>query len=411
MGLPSGGSAVPTCLRRDAAAPSPPCRQARAALKIGRAVAFCASLAAGLVGGCKKENAYVAPPPPQVGVAHPIARAVVPYLEATGSTVAYNEVDLVARVEGFVESIDYKDGTEATPGQSLFVIEPPPYQAKLQQAQASLAAAKAQFTQADTEFARQSALGRRDFASQAAVDQARATRDTDQANVANQQAGLALAAINLGYTRVTAPFAGVVTQHLVSVGDLVGVSGPTRLASIVQLDPIYVTFSISEQDVQRIRANLVEAGVAIPIDLSKVPVEAGLMSEPDYPHRGVLDYVAPEVDPATGTLIVRAVFENQQRVLRPGYFVRIRLPERLAPAPALLVADASLGTSQAGRYLLVVNKDDVVEQRTVRAGALDGGLRVVQGEVTPDDRVVVTGLARAIPGEKVAPTPVAMPGG
>jgi len=201
----------------------------------------------------------------------------------------------------------------------------------------------------------------------------------------------------------------VVTQHLVAVGDLVGVSGPTRLASIVQLDPIHVTFTVSGQDLQRIRANLAEAG-GDAVDLGKVPVEAGLMSEPGYPHSGALDYAAPEVDPATGTLSVRAAFENKQRLLRPGDAVRIRVPEQRTPAQALLVADATLGTNQAGRYLLVVNKDDVVEQRTVQAGPLDGGLRVVVGEVKPDDRVVVTGLARAIPGAKVAPTPVTMPG-
>ena len=195
------------------------------------------------------------------------------------------------------------------------------------------------------------------------------------------------------------------TPHLVSVGDLVGVGGPTKLARLVQLDPIHVTFAISEQDAQRIRANLVEAGV----DLGKVPVEAGLMSEPGYPHGGVLDYIAPEVDPATGTLSVRATFENKQHVLRPGASVRVRVLEQQAPASVLLVADAALGTSQAGRYLLVVNKDDVVEQRMVRTGALDGTLRMVSGPVQPDDRVVVTGLTRAIPGAKVAPTPVAMP--
>ena len=178
MGMPSGGSVAPICLRR--------------------IVVLCLSLAVGLLGGCKKENAAVAPPPPpQVGVAHPIARTVVPYLQATGNAVAYNAVDLVARVQGFVASIDYQDGTEATPGQSLFVIEPAPYQAKLQQAQATLAAAQAQFTQADAESRRQSALGRNDFASQAAVDQARAKRDTNQAELANQQAGLALATITL----------------------------------------------------------------------------------------------------------------------------------------------------------------------------------------------------------------------
>jgi RND family efflux transporter MFP subunit len=361
-----------------------------------------------LLGGCRKQNAFVAPPPPHVGVAPPLMRAVTPYLEATGSTTAYNEVDLVARVEGFVQSIDYQDGTQVQAGKPLFVIQPAPYQAKLQQAQASYASAQAQYVQSQAEFQRQSTLGRRDFASQSVVDQARATRDANQANAANQQAGIVLAQINLGYTTVAAPFAGVVTQHLVSVGDLVGVSSPTMLATIVQLDPIYVTFTVSEQDVLRIRANLVRAGLTI-ADLGKIEVEIGLMTEQGYPHRGVLDYVAPQVDSATGTLTVRAVLENKQRQLLPGYFVRIRVPETYQAAQALLVPDAALGTTQAGRYLLVVNKDDVIEQRSVQSGQAYGALRVIAAGLHPDDRVVISGLARAIPGEKVAPQSTPMP--
>jgi RND family efflux transporter MFP subunit len=139
-------------------------------------------------------------------------------------------------------------------------------------------------------------------------------------------------------------------------------------------------------------------------------VEVGLMTETGYPHRGVLDYAAPEVDSSTGTLTVRAVLDNKDRGLLPGYFVRIRVPRTYAVAKALLVPDAALGVSQAGRYLMVVNKDDVIEQRTVQAGSLDGSLRVITAGLKADDRVVVSGLARAVPGEKVAPKPVPMPG-
>jgi RND family efflux transporter MFP subunit len=361
------------------------------------------------VAGCGKRNAYVAPPPPEVGVAPPVTRTVVPTIEATGSAVAYNSVDLVARVQGFVQSIDYKDGAQVSAGQSLFVIEPAPYEAKLKQAQATLASAQAQFTQSDAEYNRQASLGTNNFASRSTIDQVRATRDSNQANVADQEAALALAQINLGYTQVKAPFAGKTTDHLVSVGDLVGVSSPTKLASVVQLDPIYVTFTITEQDVQEIRAMLAKAGLTV-ADLGKITVQVGLMSEQGYPHAGVLDYAAPEVDPATGTLALRAVFDNPQFTLLPGYFVRVRIPEGGLGAPALLVPDAALGTSQAGRYVLVVNKDNVIEPRTVQTGQLEGTLRVVKGALAADDQVVVSGLARAVPGEKVAPKPVAMPG-
>lgn len=356
--------------------------------------------------GCGKQNAYVPPPPPQVGVAQPVSRTVTPYLEATGSTAAFNAVDLVARVEGFVQSIDYADGTEVKAGQQLFVIEPAPYQAKLQQAQAALDSAQAQFTQSDAELRRQASLGRSDFASQSAVDQARATRDANQASVASEQAGVTLAALNYGYTHVNAPFAGVATQHLVSIGDLVGVTGPTKLASVVQLDPIYVTFSISEQDVQRIRAELAAAGLTL-ADIGKVAVEVGLMTEQGFPHAGVLDYAAPQVDTATGTLALRARLDNKDRALLPGYFVRVRIPQARRAAPALVVPDAALGSDQGGAYLLVIAADDVVRQRPVTTGPRDGALRVIESGLAPDDRVIVTGLARAVPGQKVAPVPAA----
>jgi membrane fusion protein, multidrug efflux system len=351
-----------------------------------------------------RDNTYVPPPPPRVGVAHPLREVVTPSLETTGSLSAYNQVDLVARVEGFLQEIDYKDGATAKRGDTLFVIEPAPFQAKLEQAQASLASAQAQLTQAAAEYERQASLGRSDFASQSAVAQARATRDSDQANVKNQQAGVALAGINLAYTHITAPFDGLVTAHLASVGDLVGVSGPTKLASIVQLDPIYATFNVSEQDVQRIRANLARQGLTL-ADLGKVPVEIGLMTEEGYPHAGTLDYAAPNIDTSTGTLMVRGVFANANHVLLPGFFVRVRVPLAQQRQDALLVPDEALGTDQAGRYALVVNPDDVVEQRSVRTGQLVGTLRVVEAGLRPDDRVVVSGVQRAIAGEKVAPQP------
>jgi multidrug efflux system membrane fusion protein len=351
---------------------------------------------------CKKENAYVPPPPPQVGVAKPLQEAVLPYLEVTGNAVAYNQVDLVARVEGFLQEIDYKDGTEAKQGDTLFVIEPTPYQAKLQQAQAALAATQADLVQAQAEFTRQSTLGKSDFASQSAVDQARAKRDADLANQTNQQAGITLAAINLGYTRVTAPFEGVVTTHLQSVGALVGVNSPTKLATIVELDPIYATFTVSEQDVLRVRAAMKQRGITAP-DLANVPVEVGLMTEDGYPHVGKLNYVAPEIDPSTGTLTVRGLFQNADHALLPGMFLRIRVPLALQKTNALLVPDQALGADQSGRYLLVVDKDNVVQQRTVQTGQVVGTLRVIASGLAPDDMVVVSGIQKAIPGDKVTP--------
>jgi RND family efflux transporter MFP subunit len=375
-----------------------------------RAASFAAQLvlASLLLAGCKRQNAYHPPPPPEVGVASPVARPIMPYIYSTGTTAAFNSVAMLARVEGFVFSIDYRDGTEVKTGTTLFTIEPTPFRAKLEQAQANLAAAQAQLAQAEAEFKRQASLARTNVASQSTLDQARALFQSDQANVSNQRAGVTLAAINLGYTSVVAPFDGVVTAHLVSVGDLVGVSGPTTLATIVQLAPIYVNFSLPEQEVQRIRAALRKQGLTA-ADLGKIPADFELGSETGYPHHGVLDYAAPLVDSATGTLAVRAVVENKDRALLPGYYVRVRVPQSREARPALLVPDAALGTAQSGPYLLVVDKDDVVEQRNVTPGQSAGVLRVISQGLRPEDRVIIAGLARAIPGQKVQPKASTMP--
>jgi RND family efflux transporter MFP subunit len=201
---------------------------------------------------------------------------------------------------------------------------------------------------------------------------------------------------------VTAPFGGVVTARQVSVGQFVGSgASPTLLATTIQLDPIYVNFNVSEQDVLRVRADMVSRGMT-PDDLKKVPVEVGLQSETGYPHRGTLDYASPTVNPSTGTLAVRAVFQNANRVLLPGYFVRVRVPVG-EPQNALLIPDSAIGSDQGGRYVLVVDKDNVVEQRKVEIGPRVDERRVIDGGLDPQDRVVVAGVLRAIPGQKVDP--------
>ena len=202
-------------------------------------------------------------------------------------------------------------------------------------------------------------------------DQALAARNSAQADVQSAQANEQQAEINLGYTDVQAPFDGVVTARQVSIGQLVGATTPTTLATIVQLDPIWVTFNASERDVLAVREFLAKEGKTT-ANLLGTPVEIGLQTEEGYPHTGKLDYVAPDVDPSTGTLAARAVLDNANRALLPGFFVRIRIPGK--PRPALLVPDIAIGSDQAGRYVLVVNKDNVVEQRKVEPGQLVGGL-------------------------------------
>jgi RND family efflux transporter MFP subunit len=359
-------------------------------------------LTAWLLASCSQDNRYVPPPPPPVTVAVPLQQPVTRYLEATGNTAAVNSADLVARVSGFIQEINYQDGALVKKGALLFTIEPEPYRVKLDQAKAAEDGARSALKQAQTAFERQAELVGRQAATQANYDQALATRDGSQSSLTQAEVNTRLAALNLEYAHVTAPFDGIVTARQVSVGQFVGSgASPTLLATIIQHDPIYVNFNVSEQDVLRIRADMARRGLT-PDDLKKVPVEVGLQSETGYPHRGTLDYASPSVNPSTGTLAVRAVLQNPSRVLLPGYFVRVRVPLGEAQS-ALLVPDSAIGSDQGGRYVLVVDKDNVVAQRKVAIGPLVDEKRVIDSGLNPQDGVVVAGVLRAIPGQKVDP--------
>lgn len=375
----------------------------------GRARKWGAGLAlaaAALLAACEEKNTYVPPPPPKVTVAPAIEQPVSNYLQLTGNTAAVNAVDLNARVQGFLTAINYTDGQPVRKGDVLFVIEQNTYKANLDQAKATLAANQALLVQAEAEYKRQAQLAKQDFASQAVLDQAQAKRDSSAANVQNAEAAVEMAQINLGYTEVTAPFDGIVTAHLQDVGALVGYSGPTKLASIVQIDPIYVWFSLSEQQVLRIQQNLAREGISITSigrHITDVPVEIGLQTEEGYPHHGKLDYVAPQVDPNLGTLTVRGVFANADAALLPGLFTRVRLPLG-QPKPTVLVPDAVISHNQQGPYVLVVDADNVVSQAQVVLGQLQAdGLRAIESGLKPGQRVVIAGVQRAVPGSKVEP--------
>jgi RND family efflux transporter MFP subunit len=275
---------------------------------------------------CGEKNEYVAPPPPKVTVAQPTQAPYTRYLEATGNTAAINIADLVARIPGFLTTVDYQDGAAVKKGTLLFTIEPESYKLKLDQSKAAQTSAEATLKQAKPAFDRQADLLRSGSSTQAQYDQALAAFVSAQAGVEQAKVNTQLAQINYDYTQVAAPFDGIVTARQVSVGQYVGGTGtPTVLATIVQLDPIWVNFNVSEQDVLRIRAEMARLGLT-PEDLRKVPVEVGLQTENGYPHKGTLDYAAPTVNQGTGTLPARAVFANSNRTLLPGYFVRVRLP-------------------------------------------------------------------------------------
>jgi RND family efflux transporter MFP subunit len=371
-------------------------RVLRASRALGALGAALPALAA-----CGQQNAYVPPPPPEVMVSQPLQRQLPLYVELTGNLKAINEVKLEARVQGFLEQIKYVDGAAVKKGDVLFVIQQNTYQAQLDQAKAALESDKASQANAQVEYTRQVTLGQQQFASQAHVDDAKTKLAETSAATLGAQANLEIANINLGYTQVTAPFDGVATRHLVSVGALVGYDGPTELASVVQIDPIYVYFDVSETVVQRIKEALDRLGKTLR-DVHNVPVEIGLEIEQGYPHKGVIDYIAPQIDASTGTLQVRGIFENKDNALLPGMFARVRVPIH-RPDPVLLVPDTALGTDQLGRYLLVVNGSNVLEQRTVTIGQVDNRLRVIESGIEPDDWVVIDGMQRAIPGNKVEP--------
>jgi RND family efflux transporter MFP subunit len=365
-----------------------------------RAPLALAALSEFLLTGCE-QNTFVPPPPPKVEVAVPVQKSITRYLDTTGNTAAIKNVDLVARVQGFLQSINYQDGTFVKEGTTLFTIEPETYKLKLEQAQAAETGAQASLKQTENDFKRQSDLVQRQAVSQATLDNSTSTRDNAQANLQQAQVNTKIAQVNYGYTNVTAPFDGIVSAHLASVGELVGVASPTQLATIVALDPIYVNFNVNEQDVLRIREDARKRGMTTS-ELRQLPIEIGLQTEAGYPHKGKLDYVSPSLNQSTGTLAVRGVLPNPDRTLLPGFFVRVRVPYD-EQKDALLVPDVALGSDQAGRYVLVVNADNVVEQRKVQIGPLDGGLRVIESGLKGDDRIVVAGLLRAIPGQKVDP--------
>lgn len=349
---------------------------------------------------CGQNNTYVAPPPPKVTVAKPVEQKVTRYFEATGNAAAVNSANLVARVQGFLTEIKAADGAAVKQGQHLFSIEPEPYQLKLQQAQAAEASAEATVRQTEADFERQQELVQRGSASRAAFDTSTANRDTAKARLLQAKADTKQAQINLDYTRVVAPFDGVMTARQVSIGELVGAGGAQVLATVVQLDPIWVNFNASERDVLHVRDMLVKRNEKA-VSLIGTPVEIGLQTDTGYPYKGKLDYIAPTVNQATGTLAARAELSNERRLMLPGFFVRVRVA--LEETPALLVPAVALGSDQAGRYVLTVNADNTVEQRKVEVGPTVGDMAVIESGLKPDDRVVVAGILRANPGQKVDP--------
>jgi RND family efflux transporter MFP subunit len=358
------------------------------------------AVVAAAVVGCAKPNEYVQPPPPAVTVAKPVEREIVHQLEFTGSTRATEAVDVRARVNGYLQKIEFEDGADVKAGDVLFVIEPEPFEAALDSAKAALQKAQATLALANADLARTEPLVKRGASTEQELDVKRADVATAKADVASAKAALRRADLDVSYTQVKSPISGRVSRHLVDIGNLVQAE-TTVLTRVEAFDPIHAYFAISESDVLELMASNPGTGAA---SLKENPPELymGLSGEEGFPHKGRLDFAEVGIDPQSGTQMRRGIFPNSDKSLVPGMFVRLRLPVG-NPSPGLMVPDRAIATDQRGEYVLVVNDKDTIEYRPVKLGMRVVDMRVVNEGVTADDWIVVNGLQRARPGAPVKP--------
>jgi RND family efflux transporter MFP subunit len=303
-------------------------------------------------------------------------------------------------VQGFVEQIHFRAGSIVAEGELLFTIDPRPFRARLAQAEAELAGKDASLQLARSNLQKARALAKSQVMATQELDTRTAQYDQAAADVALARANVESAKLDLAYTEVRAPIAGRIGRNLVDKGALVGAADPTLLATIVNDARVYVYFDVSErQMLDHLRGN--PAMRAASGDASAQPVLLARADQQDFPHRGTIDSADNQLDPDTGTLRIRAVFDNPERGIVPGTFVRLKIP--LAREQAVLVPDLAVGTDQAGRYVLVVDDQNVVERRGVEVGALVDRMRRITGGLEREQWIVVNGLQRARPGSAVAP--------
>jgi RND family efflux transporter MFP subunit len=372
---------------------------------VARLVVPLSAIAAVLAGcGQSQAPAQSAPPPPQVSVAKPIKKMVTDHDEYVGRFIAFDYVEVRARVSGYLDKILFKDGQLVKEGDPLFIIDRRPFEATVEQSKAAVEQAKANLAFAESDLKRGESLRTGTTITQQALDQRLQASRVAAASVTAQEAALKQAELDLNFTALNAPISGRIGDRRVSVGNLVtgGASGGTTLlATIASIDPIRFEFTMDEASYLRYlrmasgaASNTANRGMTLPVKLK-------LIDEDSYAHEGKIDFVDNAIDRSSGTIRGRAEFRNADGRLTPGMFGRVQISTS-APAEALLVPDTAIGTEQVRKFVYVLNADNVATPKYVTLGPLVDGLRVVQG-LKPDDAIVIDGLMRVRPGAKVAP--------
>jgi RND family efflux transporter MFP subunit len=354
----------------------------------------------------EQKQANQAPPPPSVTVAQPVKRTVFDYDEYVGRFVAVNSVEIRARVSGYLDKVHFTDGQLVKQGDLLFTIDKRPFRNAVDQARANLTTARSNLAYTEADYGRAQQLVRdKTITDQVFEQRAQAFRNA-QASVSAGEAAVRQAELDLEFTELRAPVDGRIGDRRVSPGNLVaggtGGNASTLLATIVSSDPIRFEFTFDEASFLRYERTA-KAGRDVASRGASVQVALKLIDENDYDHAGRMDFVDNVIDRSTGTIRGRAVFDNPNGLFTPGMFARLRVPGS-PPYEALLVADAAIGTEQTRKYVLTVGADGTVAQKYVTLGqATADNLRVIKEGIGPDDKIIVNGLMRARPGQKVTP--------
>ena len=371
-------------------------------------LAFLALLPAlALAAGCGQSQTQAqnaAPPPPQVTVSKPLKKLVAEHDEYVGRFIAFDYVEVRARVSGYLQTIHFTDGQLVKKDDPLFTIDPRPFQASLDQASAAVEQAKANLAFAEADLARGESLRTGTTITQQALDQRLQAKRVATAAVSAQEAAVRQAQLDLQFTELKAPISGRIGDRRVSIGNLVtgGAAGTTLLATIASVDPIRFEFTMDEASYLRYVRLATEAGAHSANRGITLPVRLKLIDEDKFTRDGKIDFVDNAIDRSSGTIRGRAEFENADGRLTPGMFGRVQITVT-APAEALLLPDAAIGTEQVRKFVYVVGDDNVATPKYVTLGQLSDGLRVVKSGVRADDLVIVNGLMRVRPGAKVTP--------